>query len=514
MWDERYFTELYQIKAAAQKGGGEERKNRQHSKGKLTARERMRLLFDGGVYHEMLELVESRSIDFGMDQKKVPGDGVVGGWGLVNGRLTFAVSQDFTVCGGAGGEEYALKISKVLEKAIDNRAPFVNLDDSGGARIEEGINSLSAYGRLLYLNTLASGMIPQIAAIMGPCAGGSSYSPALCDFILMTEKTGQMYITGPQVVKSVLGQTVTGDELGGTKMHMKKSGNVHLCFQNDKECIRGIRLLLSYLPQNNMERVPIRDYVEEDKSKMLQEIVPQNKRIGYDVIDVLKTVIDKDSFMEIQSGFAPNIVIGFARFEGKTVGIAANQPNCLGGALDYNASDKIARFVRFCDCFNVPFVTLVDVPAFMPGLEQEQNGIIRHGAKLLYAFSEATIPKVCLIMRKAYGGAFVAMNSKNLGADIVYAWPIAEIAVMGDNGAIDIIFRKKIREAENQEQERQNLAREYNEKFMNPYYAAKRGFVDEVIHPDDTRKKICEALKMLENKHVEKPWKKHGNIPL
>lgn len=514
MWDKSIFEELEQMKASARMGGGLSSINRQHERGKLTARERLDLLFDPGTFHEICELVESRTTDFGLDKKRVLGDGVVGGYGTVNGRTVFAISQDFTVCGGSGGEEYALKIGKVLEKAIETRSPFVNLNDSGGARIEEGICSLSAYSRLFYLNTVASGVIPQIAAIMGPCAGGASYSPALCDFILMIDKTSQMYITGPQVIRSVTGQVVSGEELGGANIHMKKSGNIHLIYQGERECIDGIKKLLGYLPQNNEGQPRHILGTFEDRSGKLCSLVPQNQRMTYDVRPVISTLVDKDSFFEIQSGFAPNMVIGFSRIDGNSVGIVANQPNCLGGSLDVNAADKASRFIRFCDCFNIPLLSFVDVPAFMPGIDQEYNGIIRHGAKLLYSFAEATVPKVCLILRKAFGGAFCAMNSKSLGADIVYAWPIAQIAVMGDGGAVNIIFRKQISAAENPEEEENRLVEEYKQQFMNPYYAAKRGFVDEVIHPKDTRRKISSAFEILKTKKIERPWKKHGNIPL
>lgn len=502
------------MKSAARVGGGLPHIDRQHERGKLTARERLDLLFDPGSFHEMCEMVESRTTDFGMGQKKVLGDGVVGGYGTVNGHTVFAISQDFTVCGGAGGEEYALKICKVLEKAIETRAPFINLNDSGGARIEEGICSLSAYSRLFYLNTLASGVIPQIAAIMGPCAGGASYSPALCDFICMVDKTSQMYITGPQVIRSVTGQIVSGEELGGASIHMQKSGNIHLIFPGEKECIEGIKNLLCYLPQNNEEKPQAVPGCAYDGSGELCDIVPENQRISYNVKSVITALVDQDSFLEIQPEYAPNIVIGFSRLDGNSVGIVANQPNSLGGAIDVNAADKVSRFVRFCDCFNIPLLSLVDVPAFMPGIDQEHSGIIRHGAKLLYSFAEATVPKVCLIMRKAFGGAFCAMNSKSLGADIVYAWPIAQIAVMGDGGAVNIIFRKQINSANNPEEEKIRLTEAYNQQFMNPYFAAKRGFVDEVIYPKDTKIKIVSALKMLKGKKINRPWKKHGNIPL
>ena len=514
MWNPTVIKELEQNRAIVNSGGGINLIEKQHSRGKLTARERIDLLFDRGTFQELSEMVESRTTDFGMEQKKVLGDGVVGGYGEICGRLVFAISQDFTVCGGAGGEEYALKICKILEKAIEARAPFVNLNDSGGARIEEGICSLSAYSRLFYLNTVASGVIPQIAAVMGPCAGGASYSPALCDFILMTKNSSQMYITGPQVIKTVTGQDVTGEELGNWEIHMKKSGNIHFAFEDDKACLRGIRKLLSYLPSNNTEHPPIIASAPVDRSRELSDFVPDNKRKPYDVKGVIERLVDKDSFFEVQDLYAQNMVVGFARIDGRSVGFVANQPKHMGGAIDGNAADKASRFIRFCDCFNIPLVSLVDVPAFLPGIEQEHSGIIRHGAKLLYAFSEASVPKVCLIMRKAYGGAFCAMNSKSMSADVVYAWPIAEVAVMGDAGAVNIIFRKQIQNSNDPAAERDRLVGEYSEKFMNPYFAAKRGFVDQVVFPEETRAKIAAALKMLQNKKEERIWKKHGNMPL
>lgn len=515
MWDQSIFDTLKQTRAQIRSGGGARQMEKQHAHGKLSARERLDLLFDRGTFHELSEMVESRSSDFGMDQKKIPGDGVVGGYGEVDGRLVFAISQDFTVCGGAGGEEYALKICKVLEMAIKARAPFVNLNDSGGARIEEGICSLSAYSRLFYLNTVASGLIPQIAVIMGPCAGGASYSPALCDFIFMTKSTSQMYITGPQVIKTVTGQDVSGEALGGWSVHMKQSGNVHFACEDDESCLRELKHLLSYLPSNNQQQPPRKaDSIPVDRCRELCDFVPQNKRQPYDVRGVIERFVDLGSFFEVQDQYAENMVVGFARLDGESIGIIANQPKKLGGSIDCNAADKTSRFIRFCDCFNIPLVSLVDVPAFLPGVEQEYNGIIRHGAKLLYAFSEASVPKICLIMRKAYGGAFCAMNSKSMSADVVFAWPIAEVAVMGDDGAVNIIFRKQIAAAADPEQEHKRLVDDYTDKFMNPYFAAKRGFVDQVIYPHETREKISAALKMLCGKKDDRPWKKHGNMPL
>lgn len=495
-------------------GGGEDRMAKQHAKGKLTARERLAILFDGGVYQEINQMIESRCTDFGMPEKKVAGDGIITACGKINGRTVCAASQDFTVCGGSGGEEYALKMCKLLELAIKTHRPFINLNDSGGARIEEGICSLSAYSRLFYLNSVASGLIPQIAAIMGPCAGGASYSPALCDFIFMVRGSSQMYLTGPAVVKTVTMEDVTAEELGGADVHMRKSGVAHFAYDDEAACLNGIRRLLSYLPDSCDEKPPVEAGRPMDLCRGLDKVVVENPRLVYDVHAVIGSFTDRRSFMEVQPDFAQNMVVGLARIDGKTVGIVANQPKFLAGSLDYNSADKAARFVRFCDCFNIPLLSLVDVPAFLPGKNQEYNGVIRHGAKLLYAFSEATVPKVCLIMRKGYGGAFCAMNSKSMSADIVYAWPVAQIAVMGSSGAVNIIFHKQIKNAADPALERDALVEEYEEKFMNPYFAASRGFVDEVIFPAETKAKIVAALDMLEGKREDRPAKKHDNMPM
>ncbi len=514
MWDSAKIKELIKRREAAKMGGGEKRLEKQHMDGKLSARERLEILFDKDTFVEVNHLVESRINDFGMDKKRIPGDGVVTGYGKINGRLVFASSEDFTVIGGSLGEYHSMKICKLMDMAIDMRAPIIMINDSGGARIEEGIDSLSGYSGLFLRNTLASGIIPQIAVIMGPCAGGACYSPAICDFIFMTDHTSQMYITGPQVVKTVTGEIISSSELGGAQVHTTQSGVAHFSYEDDITCLQAVRQLLSYLPQNNTETPPKLIGRPVDYSNRIQNIVPDNNRQPYNVKDVIYTMVDAGSFLEIQENFAKNIVIGLARMDGDTIGIVANQPNFMGGALDYHSADKAARFIRFCDCFNIPIVTLVDVPAFLPGKQQEHNGIIRHGAKLLYAFSEATVPKITLIMRKAYGGAYIAMNSKNMGADMVFAWPIAEIAVMGAEGAVHIIFRKNIEEAEDKEAEKTRLIKEYEDKFMNPYLAASRGFVDEVILPEETRRKISAALKMLQTKKKTLPAKKHGNIPL
>lgn len=512
VWDSTYLERLEEGRARALAGGGRERVDAQHRKNKLTARERLEILFDPGSFIEIGALVESRIDDFGADKKRVPGDGVVTGYGKINGRLVFASSEDFTVFGGTLGEAHSMKICRMLDMALDMRAPVVMLNDSGGARIEEGICALAGYAGIFRRNTAASGIIPQIAVIMGPCAGGACYSPAICDFVFMVRQTGLMFITGPQVVKAVTGQSVDQQELGGADMHAQKSGAAHFVYDDDKSCLLAVRRLLTYLPQNSGESVPAAESAPNDLCRGLQQVVSDNQRKCYDVKAVIGAIADKHSFFEVQEEFARNVVIGFARINGDTVAFAANQPNCLGGSLDVNGSDKIARFVRFCDAFHIPIVTLVDVPGYMPGSEQEQGGIIRHGAKVLYAYAEASVPKITVILRKAYGGAYIATNSKDLGADIVYAWPIAEIAVMGAEGAVDIIFRKQIAASGGDLEVRDQQIREYREKFMNPYIAAARGFVDEVIRPEETREKVASALEMLKGKSCAAHG--HGNIPL
>ena len=506
--------DLLQRREEAAMGGGEARIEKQHNSGKLTARERLEALFDDGSFTEVNDLIMSRCTDFGMDKKKRPGDGVVTGYGYIHGRLAFAASQDFTVGGGSLGEAHAMKICRVMDMAMEMKAPFISVNDSGGARIEEGIVSLAGYADIFYRNTIASGVIPQISVILGPCAGGACYSPAICDYIFMTENNSQMYITGPSVVKSVTGEEISASELGGAAVHSSESGVAHFVYPDDLSCLNGVRKLLGYLPQNNEETPMNIPGAPVDRARELTDIVPSDPKKGYDVRNVIDTFIDADSFMEVQEDFAKNIVVGFARLDGRTIGIVANQSSYMAGSLEINASDKGARFIRFCDSFNIPLLTLVDVPAFLPGRMQEHGGIIRHGAKLLYAYSEATVPKVSVIMRKAYGGAYIAMNSKGIGADLVYAWPIAEIAVMGASGAVAIIGRRAISAAEDQDAKREELLSEYNEKFMNPYIAAERGYVDEVILPDETRSKVASAFRMLENKKQSRPVKKHGNIPL
>ena len=494
--------------------GGLDRIAKQHASGKLTARERLEALFDDGTFVEINDMVTSRATDFNMDKKKKPGDGVVTGYGTVHGRVVFAASQDFTVGGGALGEAQAMRICRIMDKALEMRAPFVSINDSGGARIEEGIDGLSGYADIFYRNTIASGVIPQISVIMGPCAGGACYSPAITDFIFMTEKNSQMYITGPNVVKSVTGEVIKSEDLGGAAVHNSVSGVAHFVYPDDLSCLNGVRRLLGYLPQNNDEQPAAVPGRERDNCVRLSEIVPVDSKRPYDVRRVIDTFVDEDSFFEIQPYFARNIVIGLARLAGNTIGIVANQSQYMAGSLEINASDKGARFIRFCDCFNIPILTLVDVPAFLPGSQQEHGGIIRHGAKLLYAYSEATVPKVGLIMRKAYGGAYIAMNSKGTGADVVFAWPIAEIAVMGAAGAVSIIGKKAIESAEDPSAKKEELLSEYNGRFMNPYIAAEHGYVDEVILPEETRAKILAAFQMLHSKKRSLPGKKHGNIPL
>lgn len=513
MWDEK-LQELDSRRAKCQGGGGQARIDKQHERGKLTARERLDVLFDEGSFVEVNSLMTSRATDFGMDKKRFPGDGVVTGYGKVNGRLVFASSQDFTVGGGALGEYHALKICNAMDMAMNAKAPFVEINDSGGARIEEGIDSLNGYAGMFKRHTDMSGVSPQIAVIMGPCAGGACYSPALCDFVFMTEKNGQMYITGPKVIKEVTGEEVTTAELGGAQVHGAKSGVAHFVYPDDKSCLEGVRRLLSYLPESFEEKPPAVEPVKKYYHKRLRDIVSPNMKISYDMHEIINEMADLDSFMEVQPDFARNIIVGFMRMEGRAVGLIANQPNFLAGSLDFNSGDKAGRFIRFCDCFNIPILTLVDVPAFLPGKSQEYSGIIRHGAKLLYAYSEATVPTVTVILRKAFGGAYIGMDSKGLGADFVFSWPIAEIAVMGAEGAIGIIGKKKFAENENPDEVRADEIKEYEERFMNPYIAAERGYVDEVIRPEETRERVLNAFDMLERKKKELPKKKHGNIPL
>jgi propionyl-CoA carboxylase beta chain len=497
-------------------GGGEKRIESQHSKGKLTARERIDLLLDEGTFEEIGKFVVHRAKDFGLDREHYLGDGVVTGYGTVEGRLVYVFSQDFTVFGGSLSETHAEKICKIMDMAMKNGAPVIGLNDSGGARIQEGVVSLGGYADIFYRNTLASGVIPQISAIMGPCAGGAVYSPAITDFIMMVENTSYMFVTGPNVVKTVTQETVSSEELGGASTHTTKSGVAHFSYANELACIQGIKKLLSYMPQNCEEDAPVYPYeAKADETRPgLDAIIPDNPNQPYDMREVIEGIVDADSFNEVHKNYAENMVVGFARLGGRSIGIVGNQPASLAGVLDIESSKKAARFVRFCDCFNIPLLVLVDVPGFLPGTDQEWNGIITNGAKLLYAFSEATVPRVTVITRKAYGGAYDVMNSKHIGADMNYAWPSAEIAVMGAKGASEIIFRREIAAADHPEEKLQEKVDEYTRKFANPYKAAHRGFIDEVIMPSDTRKKLISAFKMLENKVDQLPRKKHGNIPL
>ncbi len=512
---EEKIARLESLNEEALKGGGEDRIAKQHEKGKLTARERIDLLLDQGSFQEIGKFVTHRATDFGMEKQKILGDGVVTGYGTVEGRLVYVFSQDFTVFGGSLSETFAEKIVKIMDMAMKNGAPVIGLNDSGGARIQEGVVSLGGYADIFYRNTLASGVVPQISAILGPCAGGAVYSPAITDFIFMVENTSYMFVTGPNVVKTVTQEEVTSEELGGAQTHASKSGVTHFACANEAECIRQIKQLISYVPSNCEEEPPRLPYeLGEETRDVLDQILPDNPNQPYDMHDVIDGIIDSDSFLEVHKDYAENIICGFARLAGRSIGIVANQPMSMAGVLDIQSSTKGGRFVRFCDSFNVPLLVLVDVPGFLPGTDQEWNGIITNGAKLLYAFSEATVPRISVITRKAYGGAYDVMNSKHIGADMNYAWPTAEIAVMGAQGASEIIFKKEIAGAKDPNVMHQEKINEYTEKFANPYIAAARGFVDEVILPHNTRLKLIHAFSMLENKVDKLPRKKHGNIPL
>ena len=507
--------ELNRKRNEALAGGGQARVESQHKKGKLTARERLHFLMDEGSFQEIGMLVTHRSVDFGMETEKYPGDGVVTGYGTINGRLVYVFSQDFTVFGGSLSETHAEKICKIMDMALKNGAPVIGLNDSGGARIQEGVVSLGGYADIFYRNTMASGVVPQISAIMGPCAGGAVYSPAITDFILMVENTSYMFVTGPNVVKTVTHEVVTSEELGGANTHASKSGVTHFACANEIAAIQHIKQLLSYMPQNCESMAPVLPYNQQDELRpQLDALLPESATQPYDVREVINQVIDADSFLEVHKDFAENIVVGFARIAGRSIGVVANQPAFLAGVLDRHASVKGARFVRFCDSFNIPLLVFEDVPGFLPGTDQEWNAIITHGAKLLYAFCEATVPRVTVILRKAYGGAYDVMNSKHIGADMNYAWPSAEIAVMGAKGAAEIIFKREINAADDPESKWKEKEQLYSEIFANPYRAAERGFIDEVIEPSETRLKLIHAFKMLENKVVNLPRKKHGNIPL
>ena len=512
---QKKFNQLDAKIEEAKLGGGERRIESQHKKGKLTARERIHFLLDEGSFQEMGMLVTHRSTNFGLDKTKILGDGVVTGYGNINDRLVYIFSQDFTVLGGSLAEAHAEKICKIMDMAMKNGAPVIGLNDSGGARIQEGVVSLGGYADIFYKNTMASGVIPQLSAIMGPCAGGAVYSPALTDFIMMVENTSYMFVTGPNVVKTVTHEEVSAEDLGGASAHSTKSGVTHLTYANEIECITRIKDMLSYIPQNCEEDAPSIPYEKGDESREgLNSVIPDNPNQPYDIKEVIEQTIDTDSFYEIHKDFAENIVVGFARLAGKSIGIVANQPAFLAGVLDIKSSQKAARFVRFCDAFNIPLLVFEDVPGFLPGTDQEWNAIISNGAKLLYAFCEATVPRVTVITRKAYGGAYDVMNSKHIGADMNFAWPSAEIAVMGAKGAAEIIFKREIVAADSPEDKWKEKEAEYAEMFANPYNAAARGYVDEVIRPSQTREKLIAAYKMLENKVDKLPKDKHGNIPL
>jgi acetyl-CoA carboxylase carboxyltransferase component len=509
---------LRQLREQGKLGGGEERIQRQHESGKMTARERLELLLDPGSFRELDAFVVHRARDFGMDaeDKQFLGDSVVTGWGTINGRLVYVFSQDFTVFGGSLSEVHAEKIVKIMGMAVKNGAPLIGLNDSGGARIQEGVISLAGYADIFLRNTLASGVIPQISAIMGPCAGGAVYSPALTDFIFMVKGTSYMFVTGPDVIKAVTHEEVTFEELGGAMTHSAISGVSHVAADSEADCLYLMRELLGYLPQNNMEDPPFVPTSDDPlrTDERLDTIVPDSPHKPYDVKEVIRMVVDEGAFYEIHRHYAANVVVGFARLGGHAVGIVANQPAELAGVLDINASEKAARFVRFCDCFNIPIITLEDVPGFMPGVDQEHGGVIRAGAKLLYAYCEATVPKITVITRKAYGGAYDVMSSKHIRGDLNLAWPTAEIAVMGPEGAVNIIFRRELAEAKDPEARRAELVQEYRDKFANPYIAASRGYIDDVIEPRETRPRLINALEVLANKRDTNPPKKHGNIPL
>ena len=508
--------ELHEMREQARLAGGQERIDRQHERGKMTARERVQALLDPDSFRELDMFVTHRSTGFGVEERKVLGDSVVTGWGTIEGRQVYIFSQDFTVFGGSLSEVHAEKVCKVMDLAMKNGAPVIGLNDSGGARIQEGVVSLAGYAHIFLRNVLASGVVPQISAVMGPCAGGAVYSPAMTDFILMTKETSHMFITGPEVIKEVTREEVTFEELGGAMAHASKSGVAHFAAQDETHCLELIRALIGYIPQNNLEDPPFlpTDDPTDRMDEALKTIVPESPMRPYDVKDVVRSVVDDGRFLEVHEHWSGNIVVGFGRFGGHSVGIVANQPAVLAGVLDIDASRKGARFVRFCDAFNIPVITFVDVPGFLPGVDQEHEGIILNGAKLLWAYCEATVPKITIITRKAYGGAYDVMSSKHIRGDISYAWPTSEIAVMGPEGAVSIIFRKEIAAAEDPEAERERLVDDYREQFANPYVAAGRGYVDDVIEPQQTRPRIIEALQMLESKRDTNPPKKHGNIPL
>ncbi len=514
---EQKIAELQAKREKARLGGGEKRIDAQHSKGKMTARERIEFLLDEDSFEEFDMFVEHRCQDFGMDKKpKIPGDGVVTGCGTINGRMVYLFAQDFTVTGGSLSKTHADKICRVMDMAMKMGAPVIGLNDSGGARVQEGVDALAGYAEIFQRNVKASGVVPQISGIMGPCAGGAVYSPAITDFVFMNKETSYMFVTGPKVVKTVLNEDVTTDQLGGPMVHASKSGVTHFISENEEETLVLIRKLMSYLPSNNMEEAPYitpTDTVDR-RCEELNQLIPTHPNKPYDILDVIWTITDNNEFLEVARNYAQNIVVGFARMNGHTVGIIANQPKVLAGVLDINASTKAARFIRFCDAFNIPLVVLEDVPGYLPGSNQEHNGIIRHGAKILYAFAEATVPKITVILRKAYGGAYCVMNSSSMGGDMVYAWPTAEIAVMGPKGAVEIVFNHEVKNADDPVTRTAELEDEYRNKFANPYIAAKKGYIHDVIEPAQTRFRIIRALEMLATKRDSNPPKKHGNIPL
>ena len=504
--------ELENRRELARLGGGERRIAAQHKKGKLTARERIELLLDAGSFEEFVMFVAHRCSDFGMEKERPAGDGVVTGWGTINGRMVYVFSQDFTVMGGSVSETHGQKICKIMDMAVQNGAPIIGINDSGGARIQEGVASLAAYGEVFQRNIMASGVVPQISVIMGPCAGGAVYSPAMTDFIFMVKDSSYMFVTGPDVVKTVTNEVVSAEELGGASTHTKKSSVADAAFENDVEALAEVRRLVDFLPLNNREKPPVRPFFDDVNriENSLDTLIPDNPNTPYDMKELIHKLADEGDFYEIQEEFAKNILTGFIRMEGATVGVVANQPMVLAGCIDIDSARKAARFVRFCDAFEIPILTLIDVPGFLPGTSQEYGGVIKHGAKLLYAYGEATVPKVTVITRKAYGGAYVVMSSKHLAADFNYAWPTAEIAVMGAKGATEIIHRADLDDAEKTAQHTQD----YEERFANPFVAAEKGFIDEVIMPHSTRKRVCRAFASLRNKQSRTPWKKHDNIPL
>jgi len=518
MADDPKVEKLRQMRAKSREGGGEARSAKQREQGKMTARERLDILLDTGTFRELDPFVVQRERNFGMDapDKQFIGDSVITGWGTINGRLVYVYSQDFTVLGGSLSEVHAEKICKIMDMAMRTGAPLIGLNDSGGARIQEGVVSLGGYAEIFLRNTMASGVIPQISAIMGPCAGGAVYSPALTDFIFMVKNTSHMFVTGPDVIKAVMHEEVTFEELGGAMTHGSVSGVSHVAAESEADCLALLRELLTYLPQNNLEDAPFEASTDDPlrMDEALNSIIPDNPNKPYDVKEVIRMIVDHGHFYEIHEHYAQNIVVGFARIGGYPIGIVANQPNVLAGVLDINASNKAARFVRFCDCFNIPIITFEDVPGFLPGVGQEHGGIIRHGAKLLYAYCEATVPKITIITRKAYGGAYDVMSSKHIRGDLNLAWPTAEIAVMGPDGAVNIIFRKELSESDDPVEKKAELVNDYRERFANPYIAAGRGYVDDVIEPKETRPRIINALEVLRNKRDTNPPKKHGNIPL